>query len=166
MIVIPTARLIFGGFMGTVALTLIFYAGPLLGMPPLDLAGLIGRLFTLEPVAAGSSFWWWGFFVHVFFGAIVFPVLYRALARRAGYRAPVARGTEFGFLLWLGAMLIGMPLLGAGLFASETPRALAVAATTLIAHLVYGATLGALARPTIRFHSEDVTVHRHRRRAA
>lgn len=55
------------------------------------------------------------------------------------------RGMVLGVFLWVLAGMVVMPYLGLGLFGAQGPSGLLVA--TLLAHLVYGFTYGALLDP-------------------
>lgn len=163
MITIPSRRLFIGGLVATVTLTILIYAAPLFGAVPVDFAAALGTLLLpgLFP-NPGTVGWWIGMGVHFFLGVFVFPLVYRGIARRTGLRVPTLRGTEFGFLLWLAAMVIGFPLLGAGFFAMQMPEPFVTNVITLLAHLAYGAVLGSVARPTLRRvqSAEDITIDR------
>ena len=63
-------------------------------------------------------------------------------SRPATERVNVASGLFFGLALWGVAVAVYAPLVGLGFVASHEP---ALAALLLPAHLLYGATIGALA---------------------
>ncbi len=78
-----------------------------------------------------------GLVVHFGYGAFA-GALFAAGARRIN----VTAGLFFGLVLWGVAVAVYAPLVGLGFVASHQP---ALAALVLPAHLLYGATLGALA---------------------
>ena len=57
---------------------------------------------------------------------------------------PVTKGVTFGVVLWLLAQSVVMPMVGAGFFSAHAGGAMAAFAS-LLGHLIYGATLGAIA---------------------
>jgi hypothetical protein len=77
------------------------------------------------------------FVLHFGYGALA-----GALFAAATVRVNVASGLFFGLALWGVAVAVYAPLIGLGFVTSHEP---ALAALALPAHLLYGATLGALA---------------------
>lgn len=135
------ARAVLAGFGATGAMTLGVLLGPAMGLPPMDvpgmLAGFLGR--TLGP-AFGSVTVGWA--LHFGIG-IVLALGYAAVA--PGIPGPAAvRGALYGLLPFLIAQLLVMPIMGMGLFASAAPNPPMVVLGSLVGHLVYGAVLGAL----------------------
>lgn len=45
---------VLGGFLGTLAFTILMFASPMMGMPPMDLPTLLGTMFTTN---MGLAFW-------------------------------------------------------------------------------------------------------------
>jgi hypothetical protein len=77
------------------------------------------------------------FVLHFGYGALA-----GALFAAAAERVSVTSGLFFGLLLWGVAVAVYAPLIGLGFVTSREP---ALAVLALPAHLLYGATLGALA---------------------
>ena len=77
------------------------------------------------------------FVLHFGYGALA-----GALFAGGAERVNVASGLFFGLALWGVAVAVYAPLIGLGFVTSHEP---ALAALALPAHLLYGATLGALA---------------------
>ncbi|MBI3967760.1 MAG: hypothetical protein HY329_19140 [Chloroflexi bacterium] len=143
-------KAILGGFVGTVLMTILLYVGPSVGFPPMDLATMLGTLFVRDTNTA----FWLGLALHFTMGSVVLAWLYAALYRYLP-GPPWVRGTVWGIGLWLLSQAVVMPLLGSvhpQITAGQMPAPgfftlnLGVLAPigSLIGHLVYGATLGAI----------------------
>lgn len=136
-------RAVLAGLGATGAMTIGAMVGPLLGLPPMDVPGMLaGFLGKTLGAAFGPPLVGWG--LHFTIG-LMFAFGYVPAAERLP-GPPAVRGALYGLLPFLLAQLIVMPMMGAGVFALAT-GSLAVAATSLLGHLVYGAVLGALYGP-------------------
>jgi uncharacterized membrane protein YagU involved in acid resistance len=74
---------------------------------------------------------------------VVFPLIYFALVPRFLPGPPLVKGLVFGFVLWLLAATVVMPMAGAGFFMSEI-GGIKAAIAALLGHLVYGGLLGTI----------------------
>lgn len=131
------ARAIAGGFVGTAVMTMMMYfVAPIMMGMEMDIAAMLGSML-------GGS-WAAGMAMHFMLGTLVFPVVYaNALyARLPG--SPPARGAAWGFVLFLAAQIVVMPMMGGGFFSSNMGGMMAVVGS-LVGHLVYGGLLGAIA---------------------
>lgn len=81
-------------------------------------------------------------------GAFLFSIIYAVIQSRIPVQSNLVKGLLFGVVIWLGMMLLYMPLAGAGLFAVN--RGAIAAAAALVLTLVYGMILAA-------FYAWDVT---------
>src|SRR5579864_4495724 len=71
---VNSTRAILGGFIGTLAMTVLLYLAPLLGAPKMDIAGLLGSLFG-HGIPATMTVWWWvGMVWHFVNGTIIFSL--------------------------------------------------------------------------------------------
>jgi len=133
----PTfSRAVVGGFVGTLAMTLMMYlVAPMMGLN-MDIAAMLGSML-------GGS-WAAGLMMHFVNGSIIFPAIYvyGLFAQLPG--SPVAKGTTWGIVLWLVAQFVVMPMMGAGLFSSAMGGMMA-AMGSLVGHVLYGSVLGAIA---------------------
>ena len=144
-------RAILGGFVGTLALTFMIYqVAPMMGMGKMDIAGNLGRMF-------GS--WTMGMVMHFILGTVVYSLTCALLAYRFLPGPPVVKGLVWGAVLWLGLELVGMPMMGAGLFSVKAGE-MKAAIPALIGHLVYGALLGSIAGPGVGAEREEPQVRR------
>lgn len=75
-------------------------------------------------------------------GTFLFGIMYSLIAPRLPVRSNPIKGLLFGFAIWLGLMLIVMPLAGAGFFAVN--RGAIAPAAVLLLTLVYGMVLAAV----------------------
>jgi hypothetical protein len=136
---------IIAGVWGTVAMTVATLLGPLMGLPPMDvpgmLAGFMGRV--LSPVFGAALVGWAAHFTI----GITFALLYAFVFAERLPGPAIVRGALYGLVPWLAAQLVAMPVMGMGLFALMT-GSLMVAAASLLGHLIYGAVVGALYKPS------------------
>ncbi|RME15177.1 MAG: hypothetical protein D6801_07860, partial [Alphaproteobacteria bacterium] len=130
---------IVGGIVATVVMTLMaMFVAPMMTGMPMDiaamLAGMLGGSYILGMIA------------HVMMGVIVFPLAYALVVHGLVPGSPTVRGMIWGVALWIAAVVVVMPMAGAGFLMANVGGMAAVMAS-LIAHLVYGGILGAIAGP-------------------
>lgn len=129
-------RAILGGFVGTLAITLMMYkVGPMMGMMKMDIAESLGKMMGMG--------WTMGMVIHFMNGTIIFPVIYIFLLYRVLPGGPTVKGTTWGVILWLVAQVMVMPMMGGGVFSSRMGGMMA-AGGSLIGHIIYGALLGSI----------------------
>lgn len=129
-------RVVFGGFIGTLAMTgLMYIVAPMMGLN-MDIAAMLGGMLGIG--------WTGGLLVHFMNGTLIFALVYAfaLFARIPG--SPAVKGATWGVVLWLVAQLVVMPMAGAGLFSAAAGGMMA-AAGSLMGHLLYGALLGSIA---------------------
>lgn len=137
----PSAlKAIAGGFVGTVAITAVMYwVAPLLIGMPMDIAKMLGDFLGIG--------WNAGMVVHFINGSIIFPLIYAFVLYGILPGGPVTKGIVWGVILWAIAQTVVMPMVGAGFFSANAGGAMAVVGS-LLGHLIYGGTLGAVAGGT------------------
>jgi uncharacterized membrane protein YagU involved in acid resistance len=137
----PSAfKAIAGGFVGTVAITLVMYwVAPLLIGMPMDIAKMLGDFLGIG--------WTAGMIVHFINGSIIFPLIYAFVLYGVLPGSSVVKGLTWGVILWAIAQTVVMPIMGAGFFSANAGGAMAVIGS-LLGHLIYGGILGALAGGT------------------
>jgi hypothetical protein len=129
-------RAILGGFAGTIVLTMLMYiAAPLMGIPKMDIAGMLGSML---------GGWSMGMVMHLFNGIVLFPLIYTFVVFSKLRGTPATKGILWGVALWLVAGLMVMPMMGAGLFGMANGGMMATVAS-LMGHVAYGALLGIIA---------------------
>ena len=127
-------RAILGGFVGTVAITMMMYwIGPMMGMMKMDIAASLGSML-------GGS-WALGMMMHFINGTIIFPLIYAYLLFRILPGGATLKGVEWGLILWFLAQVIVMPMMGGGFFSANMGGMMA-AVGSLVGHVIYGALLG------------------------
>lgn len=143
------ARLFTAGFWATVVMTVFMFVIAQIGFPEVDLAQIIGAtLFGSAPVGSGP--WWAGMAIHLFLGAIVFPIAFLVLARLLPRLSPILVGWLLGMLLFLGGEGVAIPLTGGGFFSSEAEQPALTVLEDFLSHTVYGVLLGLWAAPVVR----------------
>lgn len=134
---IPFSNTLIGGFIATLVMTLMMhFAAPMMVGQSMDIAAMLGNMMD-NNYAIGMT-------IHVMLGALVFPFIYVLFVYRLLPGSPLIKGLIWGFLLWLIAEILVMPMAGAGFLMSEIGGMKAVVAA-LMGHLVYGGVLGAVA---------------------
>ena len=130
---ITTAAL--GGVAGTIAMTLMMmFVAPMMTGMPMDIAAMLGGML------GGYTM---GMIAHIMMGVVVFPLIYVFIYNYVP-GSPTVRGLIWGVVLWVAAVVIVMPMAGAGFMMSNIGGMMAVMAA-LMGHLVYGGLLGAIA---------------------
>lgn len=125
------------GFVATLVMTVLMYMAPMMGMPEMDIAGMLGNFLGIG--------WTMGMIVHFINGTIIFPLVYAYLIYRILPGSATARGVGWGLILFLLAQIVVMPMMGGGVFSSATPAPMMMVMGSLLGHLLYGAVLGKLA---------------------
>jgi len=127
---------IYGGIAGTIVMTLMMmFVAPMLTGMPMDIAAMLGTM------VGGYTM---GMIAHIMMGVIVFPLAYALVFYGFIPGSPLVRGLIFGVILWLAAVIVVMPMAGAGFLMANIGGMMAVVAS-LMGHLVYGGLLGAIA---------------------
>lgn len=142
---------ILGGFLGTLAFTILMYAAPTMGLPPMDLPTLLGTMFTTNMSLAFAL----GLVMHFLIGSVILALVYSLFVADVLPGPSWLRGVTYGVAVWLVAMAVVMPMIGAvhplvasgmmpapGFFVSSMGPMAAIG--SLIGHLAYGAILGAV----------------------
>ncbi len=127
------ARGLLAGLVATCALASVLIAARVSGvMSHLDLVAILAHALGSRSLAVG-------WIAHFFVGVLLWGPLFVWADRRTSF-APWVNGLAFGSLVWLGVMLIIMPLAGEGAFGLAL--GVATPTLTLFLHWVYGAVLG------------------------
>jgi uncharacterized membrane protein YagU involved in acid resistance len=125
------ARAILAGLVATLAMTAVgLWIAPMMGIPRMNPAEM------LASAMGGSRLLGW--LGHLMVGTIL-AIGYALVAPKLP-GAPWLRGAVYGIAPWLLAQLVVIPMMGMAVFSGS----FALAAGSLIGHLVYGAILGAV----------------------
>lgn len=126
-------KVILGGFIGTLAITLMMYKlAPMMGLMKMDIAAMLGGML---------GGWIMGMVMHFANGTVIFPLIYAYLLFRRLPGRPPVKGVLWGVILWAVAQLIVMPMMGQGFFSMKA-GSLMPAMGSLMGHIVYGLLLG------------------------
>jgi hypothetical protein len=132
-------KALLGGAAGTAIITMMMYlVAPMMLGRSMDIAAMLGSMM-------GNS-WSLGMIAHVMIGVVVFPLAYAFVIYRLLPGGPTVRGVVWGIALWLIAQAMVMPMMGAGFFSAAAGGMMAAVAS-LMGHILYGGTLGAIAGP-------------------
>ncbi|MFQ5827657.1 MAG: DUF6789 family protein [Candidatus Methylomirabilia bacterium] len=107
---------IVAGAVGTLVMTVLMYAAPLMGLPPMDLLQALGGVFPL-----GISPYVMGGFIHLAIG-VTLALVYALVFDRILPGSPWARGAVYSLLPWLFAISLMGPAM-AWLQAAVSPPA-------------------------------------------
>ena len=146
------SRAILGGFVATLALTLLLYLLPYAGGPKMDIAAALGSLFGHGIPAAMSGWWWAGIVWHALNGTFVFSLLYAYLVYGWLRGEDWLRGTVWGLVLWAAMEIVFMPLTRRGIFDDQALHPAAHVLASIILLAIYGAVLGAVAGEQAEHH--------------
>lgn len=130
-------RAVAAGFIGTVVMTALWLVEPRLGLARLAAGDILSSLLAVLTAYAslGPVLGWT---IHFSVGLIL-ALLYasRFVGRLPG--TPAMRGLLYGFMIFLIAQVLFLPLVGAGMFSRGD---MAMVLGSLIGHLAYGGLVG------------------------
>ena len=145
----PTARAAVAGLIATGVMTALLLVEPSVGLPKIAMGQILSTAlgFASAHLATGAAIGWIIDFLIGMLLALVYAVAFEA--RLPG--PPVVRGLIYGFLVFLVAQFVFMPLVGGGVLSHGD---LELLAGSLLGHLVYGALVGWIcgeAHPAVRW---------------
>ena len=116
-------------------MTALTYMAPLMGFPEMNIPKMLGDFMSVSVVV--------GWIAHFMIGTMFALIyVYVFIGRLPG--APWLKGALYGILPWFLAQIMVNPMIGAGVFAVNTPAPLLAVVGSLMGHLVYGGVLGAV----------------------
>ena len=125
-------RALVAGAAGTAVMTMLMLTAPMMGMPKMAIGEMLGSFLGIGNAA--------GWVMHGMIG-LVLAGIYGVLLGSRLQGAPAIRGALYGFLVFLVAQTVVMPMMGAGFFSGG---ALPLIAGSLMGHFVYGSVVGAV----------------------
>jgi len=129
------SKTLLAGVAGTVAMTMLTYIGPMMGMPEMDIPQMLSGFMGVPVIA--------GWLAHFMIGTMLaFVYVYIFVQRLPG--APWLKGALYGLLPWFLAQVMVNSIMGAGVFALNTPAPMLAVVSSLMGHLLYGGVLGAV----------------------
>ena len=128
------ARAIVGGITGTLIMTAVgVWMAPMMGIPRMNPAVMLADQMGGNLLV--------GWIAHLMIGVIL--AIGYALVAPFLFGPPTVRGAVYGLAPWLLAQIAVMPMMGTPVFSGSV----AMAMGSLIGHLIYGATVGAIYGP-------------------
>jgi len=121
------------GLAGTAVMTIIMFVAPIMGMPEMNIGKMLGGFMGIPEAI--------GWIAHFMIG-IVLALIYVYVFSSKLLGNGIVRGVIFSLIPWFVQQIMVFPMMGAGLFASNTPAPMLTVMGSLMGHLVYGAVLG------------------------
>ena len=140
------------GFVATAILTILMYAAPLAGLPSIDLAAALGRPISGHPAMLWTGAWWLGLAIFFLFGSVFSPYVF-VYAYHGLLGTSWIRGIEWGVVVWVFGGVAVMTMMGLGFNEAHFSHPFATFLSSLAGHIVYGATLGLIARHALPAHN-------------
>jgi len=140
-------QILLSGIGATLVMTLMMLAAPMMGMPKMPIGNMLAN-FMHVPVFAG-------WIAHFVIGTLI-AANYVLVFKQRFQIAPAWKGMIYSLLPFLMAQLFVMPMMGAGLFSSNTPTPFMMVIGSLLGHLIYGASLGLISEGTKNTHVVSV----------
>ena len=128
-------KALLAGIAGTIAITMLTYIAPMMGMPEMDIPQMLSG-FMVVPIVAG---WLAHFMIGTGF-AVVYAYIF--VSRIPG--SPLVKGAIYGLIPWFLAQVMVNPIMGAGIFALNAPAPMLMVGGSLMGHVMYGGVLGAV----------------------
>jgi len=127
------ARGLIAGIIATAVLSALMLLKGAMGMlPQFNVIAMLANTLGGGPIV--------GWIAHIAIGVVFYGLIIANLAGFLPGAATTVKGMVLGVIGWLIMMLIAMPIMGAGIFASNLGIPVVVA--TLVLHLIFGAVLG------------------------
>lgn len=128
-------KAVVAGLTGTFVMTVVVLMAPLMGIPPMPIGKMLAGFMGIPEVL--------GWIAHFMIGTVLALIYaYYIVSRLKGNG--LVRGAIYGLLPWFAAQIMVNPMMGAGIFAINTPSPVLMVMGSLIGHLVYGAVLGGI----------------------
>ena len=124
---------IVAGLAGTAAMTVLMYVAPMMGMPKMDIVGMLGSMFTANKGVATEL----GLMAH-FMAGVVFALIYALLWSIGLGSATWLWGLVFGAVHGIVAIVMVPLLMRMHPRAPEMAGGAMAKAGMLMAHMVYG----------------------------
>lgn len=124
---------IIAGLAGTAAMTVLMYVAPLMGMPKMDIIGMLGSMFTTSEGAAKAL----GLVIHFMMG-VLFAIIYALIWSFGLGSATWLWGLIFGAIHGIGAIVVIPQAMRMHPRPPEMAGGTLAMVGQLMAHLVYG----------------------------
>jgi len=130
---INLSKTILAGLAGTLVMTIVMLLAPMMGMPEMNIGKMPGDFMNVGVAV--------GWIMHFMIGTML-AVIYVAVFLNKLSGSGIMRGTIYGLVPWFVSQVIMNPMMGAGIFASNTPSPMMMVMGSMLGHLMYGATVG------------------------
>jgi uncharacterized membrane protein YagU involved in acid resistance len=128
-------KAIVAGLVGTLSMTLFMLMGPLMGMPEMNIGKMLAGFMGMSEVL--------GWIIHFMIGTTLALIYIYLFAEKLPGNG-LLRGALYGLIPWFLNQIMVNPIMGAGVFASNTPSPVLMVLGSLMGHIVYGAAVGAV----------------------
>lgn len=128
----PT-KAVAAGIAGTIVMTAFAMIAPLMGMPEMNIPRMLADFMGFPVIV--------GWLAHFMIGTVL-ALAYASVFVRKLPGQPAVKGILFGLIPWFMAQILVNPMMGAGIFAVNTPAPLMMVIGSLAGHVVYGAVAG------------------------
>ena len=126
-----------GGIIATAVMTIFMLLAPAMGMPKMPIGNMLANFMGIPVVL--------GWIMHFIIGIVLAGgYVYWAASFLPG--SAWLRGAIYSLIPFLMAQIIVVPMMGGGVFSSNTPSPFLMVMGSLVVHLVYGAVLGLVAK--------------------
>lgn len=128
-------KAVIAGLVGTLVMTMVMLMAPMMGIPPMPIGKMLADFMGMPEVL--------GWIAHFMIGtvlAVAFAFIFASKLPGNG----MVRGALYGLLPWLLSQIMVNPMMGAGIFASNTPAPMMMVIGSLMGHMIYGAVVGAV----------------------
>ncbi len=129
------SRAVAAGLAGTLVMTMVMLMAPLMGMPSMPIGKMLAGFMGI-PAAIG-------WIAHFMIGTVLALIYVFVFSSRLPGNSWV-RGALYGLLPWLLSQVMVNPMMGAGIFASNTAAPVMMVMGSLLGHLIYGAVVGGI----------------------
>jgi hypothetical protein len=126
-------RSVLAGLAATTVMTLVMIMAPLMGMPEMNIGEMLGQFMGVPTFIGWVGHFMIGVVLAVGYGLFFAPKL---------NNTPVVRGILYGLIPWFMSQVMVNPMMGVGIFASNTPAPALMVMGSLLGHIVYGAVVG------------------------
>jgi uncharacterized membrane protein YagU involved in acid resistance len=121
------------GIAGTIVMTIMTMVAPMMGMPEMNIPAMLADFMGFPVVV--------GWLAHFMIGTVLALIyVYAFIGKLPG--TPWLKGALYGLAPWLLAQVMVNPMMGAGVFAVNTPAPMMMVIGSLIGHIVYGSVVG------------------------
>lgn len=128
-------KAVLAGLIGTLVMTMVMLMAPVMGMPPMPIGKMLANFMRIPEAL--------GWIAHFMIGTVL-TLIYTSVFASHLPGSGFVRGALYGILPWLLSQIIVNPIMGAGIFASNTPTPMVMVLGSFMGHIIYGGVVGAI----------------------